>query len=306
MNNMKWPGLRAGLSLSLLLSVCCVAVNRPEHSEIPASVEYVPVDDLGPQPGLWQVRAEDTCDLRFSLTRGPDRIELQTGLTGLSANGRDVVMAAPTIREAGVLLVPVSARRLIEQELGQPAPGEAPKLDPIVTPPPPAPSLPAVGPGPWDPPARVRPRAWQYVVIHHSATTAGDAASFDRYHREERGWEHGLGYHFVIGNGHGARDGQLEVGPRWLAQLQGAHAGAGIYNEAGIGICLVGDFDRRAPTAAQLATLRSLVAGLCGRFRIPSGRVLGHREVKRTASGSPATQCPGRNFSLDEIRRGLK
>ena len=48
----------------------------------------------------------------------------------------------------------------------------------------------------------------------------------------------GLAYHFVIGNGDGMPDGEIEPTFRWREQIQGAHAGAGEYNEQGIGIAL--------------------------------------------------------------------
>jgi len=76
-------------------------------------------------------------------------------------------------------------------------------------------------------------RRWKYIVIHHSASYKGSASSIDRYHREEKGWENGLGYDFVIGNGRGSRDGQIEVGGRWNKQIKGAHAGDDEYNEYG-------------------------------------------------------------------------
>src|SRR5689334_10628503 len=47
-------------------------------------------------------------------------------------------------------------------------------------------------------------REWRYVVVHHSAGPSGNAAEFDKFHREEKHWENGLGYHFVIGNGNGS------------------------------------------------------------------------------------------------------
>src|SRR5574342_132619 len=49
---------------------------------------------------------------------------------------------------------------------------------------------------------------WKYIVIHHSATEKGNAARFDEYHRKKRGWEYGLAYHFVIGNGTLSGDGE--------------------------------------------------------------------------------------------------
>ena len=72
----------------------------------------------------------------------------------------------------------------------------------------------------WRPKAPARD--WKWIVIHHSASDAGDAATFDQWHRK-RGWDE-LGYHFVINNGEGQPDGLVEVGGRWLEQKQGAHA----------------------------------------------------------------------------------
>ncbi len=131
-------------------------------------------------------------------------------------------------------------------------------------------------------------REWKYVVIHHSATESGSAAEFDKNHREVRHWN-GLGYHFVIGNGHGSGDGQIEIGDRWIKQIDGAHAKAREYNHFGVGICLVGNFNNTSPTANQMASLTTLVAYLQGRCRIPSEKIILHKSVRET-------DCPGRNF----------
>lgn len=132
-------------------------------------------------------------------------------------------------------------------------------------------------------------RDWKYIVIHHSASPSGSAVKFDKYHREKRGWENGLGYHFVIGNGIGSGDGQIEIGGRWINQIDGAHAGVQEYNHHGIGICLVGNFNDSYPTAAQMASLSILVEYLQRRCRIPSENIIMHRHIRET-------ECPGRNF----------
>jgi hypothetical protein len=149
-------------------------------------------------------------------------------------------------------------------------------------------------------PARVRGRLdtplrrdWNYIVVHHSHTDAGSEAIFDRYHREERGWR-GVGYDFVIGNGDGSADGMIEVTFRWEKQIQGAHAGVQKYNDHGIGICLVGDFQSHRPTGRQMQSLVALVGYLQEKCHIPSQNVLGHRHVKNT-------KCPGRNFPWFEF-----
>jgi len=140
------------------------------------------------------------------------------------------------------------------------------------------------------------PRPWRWIVIHHSATPAGGAVAFDKMHRQ-KGWDE-LGYHFVIGNGTDTRDGQIEVGPRWPKQKWGAHAKTADnrYNDYGIGICLVGNFDVDRPTAAQMRSLSKLVAYLMRTYHIPADRVLGHGDTK-------PTDCPGRHMSVASVRR---
>jgi N-acetylmuramoyl-L-alanine amidase len=137
-------------------------------------------------------------------------------------------------------------------------------------------------------------RGWRWIVIHHSDTATGSAASFDRYHKDVHHWDE-LGYHFVIGNGTGSGDGQVEVGPRWSKQKTGAHAGVKEFNEFGIGICLVGDFGATRPTSAQMQSLARLSGWLMSTYRIPPNRIIGHRDAKHTA-------CPGRYMDLAMLR----
>ena len=130
-------------------------------------------------------------------------------------------------------------------------------------------------------------RQWRHVVIHHSATASGSMKMFDRSHKK-RGWL-GVGYHFVIGNGNGSANGTIEVTFRWEQQKHGAHAGVKEYNTHGIGVCLVGDFEKSYPTKAQVSSLVWLVDHLQKRCGIPIDEVLLHRHVKNT-------RCPGGNF----------
>lgn len=142
-------------------------------------------------------------------------------------------------------------------------------------------------------------REWKHIVIHHSASTSGNAASFDRAHRE-KGWD-GLGYHFVIGNGSGSGDGQVEVGYRWTKQMQGAHAGNYEYNQHGIGICLVGDFEHGGPPSpAQMQSLRTLVAFLQAKANIAPNEIIGHGNVP-----GRNTECPGRHMDVISFRNSV-
>lgn len=143
---------------------------------------------------------------------------------------------------------------------------------------------------PWQP--DVPAREWTSIVIHHTATDQGDVASIHETHLAKK-WL-GIGYHFVIGNGNGMGDGAIEPTFRWREQLHGAHAGEEEYNEHGVGICLVGNFEEHAPTPQQMAAVRQLVSTLKREYGIPAERVIGHSEVKATA-------CPGKHFPMAEV-----
>ncbi len=144
---------------------------------------------------------------------------------------------------------------------------------------------------------------WKSIVIHHSATENGGAKRFDREHYARIDRTNGLGYHFVIGNGSDTADGLVEVGRRWKSQMRGAHCGVDYYNQHGVGICLVGNFEAYPPTKKQMASLEKLIKYLKQKFSIKTTSIIGHRHVKNTL-------CPGRYFpyrkllaDLDEQKR---
>jgi N-acetyl-anhydromuramyl-L-alanine amidase AmpD len=142
---------------------------------------------------------------------------------------------------------------------------------------------------------------WRYIVIHHSVTDSGDARSLDVIHRK-RGFDRGLGYHFVIDSGTSTRvDGQIEASPRWIKQMDGAHCNTGGMNECGIGICLVGDFTYGQPTQKQMESLALLVNTLRKYYRIPMSRVIRHKDVP-----GARTACPGNRFPWDDFKKRLK
>ena len=144
------------------------------------------------------------------------------------------------------------------------------------------------------------PGDWKYIVVHHSATPEGNAEIFDRDHRK-RGFWNGLGYHFVICNGtSGRRDGEIQVGDRWVKQINGAHCNIGNMNEVGIGICLVGDFENgQRVTSRQMKSLVSLVRSLQKSYNISSNHVVRHSDIKHT------TECPGHNFPWRELQYSI-
>lgn len=147
---------------------------------------------------------------------------------------------------------------------------------------------------------RSAPRRWKHIVIHHSATKNGSPKGMDSYHRNERGMENGLAYHFVIGNGQGMKDGELFIGDRWKKQLNGGHLSSSALNQVSIGICLVGDFSKTRPTAKQMATLEALVEYLMEKANIPASLVTTHTLIHPNH-----TVCPGKHFPIASFKASL-
>ena len=136
------------------------------------------------------------------------------------------------------------------------------------------------------------PGRWQIIVGHHSGIGTGNAAIYDRAHRA-RGMEHGLAYHFVIGNGTKSGDGEIEIGGRWRQQLDGGHVHDDHVNHVGIGICCVGNYEETQPTPAQLRSFIALVDYLEKDVLKTPVRFAVHREIN-----PGRTVCPGRHFPV--------
>ena len=120
------------------------------------------------------------------------------------------------------------------------------------------------------------------VVIHCSAVKPdqmSSVAQIDSWHRE-RGFQFGVGYHYVI-----RRDGSIEAGrPEWMV---GAHCVN--HNKYSIGVCYEGGLDARGQpadtrTAAQKTTLRQLLTDLHRRY--PRAVIVGHHDL------NPQKECP--------------
>ena len=113
------------------------------------------------------------------------------------------------------------------------------------------------------------------------------------------------GYHFVIGNGNGETNGSVNYGPRWIGQESGAHVAdrvagatpdAAWFNEHSIGICLIGNGERREFTEAQIAALVDLVTKLQRECGIPDSNVVLHSDLAEVAS--PGRWFPRARFAM--------
>jgi hypothetical protein len=135
----------------------------------------------------------------------------------------------------------------------------------------------------------LKPNQWKYIYIHHSATAGGDANSLAQP-------PEGLCDHFVIGNGSGCQDGEIQIGPRWTGQQSpAAPPGVDHIEPSCISICLVGDFDRTMPTPLQLRRLAQLVGTLQSQLRIGADKV-----ILLSEPGTPSSV--GRYFPVTAFR----
>lgn len=145
-------------------------------------------------------------------------------------------------------------------------------------------------------------RPWSYLIIHHTATDIGNASFIHKAHHQRGFWD-GLGYHFLIDNGTlGKLDGQIEISPRWIKQMDGAHCNASGMNQNGIGISLVGNFSEKGRVSQkQLESLVFVASVLMKHYRIPIEHVLKHGSVP-----GKQTECPGKYFPWSEFIARLK
>ena len=143
-------------------------------------------------------------------------------------------------------------------------------------------------------PTQMRP--WRYIVIHHSGAMVGNEEMIQSDHLH-RGMENGMAYHFLIGNGSAKLgDGKVIEGHRWKYQLPGGHCHQDLLNDYGIGICLVGNLNRKAPTSKQMESLGKLILRLQKEFNISDRNIHGHGEYYGEDS-----DCPGKLFSWTDL-----
>ncbi|MFL2833727.1 MAG: LysM peptidoglycan-binding domain-containing protein [Coraliomargaritaceae bacterium] len=147
---------------------------------------------------------------------------------------------------------------------------------------------------------KVQRDKWQRIVVHHSAIKYGNVKKYDAAHRL-RGMQNGLAYHFLIGNGIDAGDGEIEIGPRWQKQQAGGHVKNHLINQTAIGICLIGNFEKTHPSRKQLTAFTQLMDWLQGVALGKKVHFAGHRELK-----GEQTVCPGKHFPLALHARALR
>ena len=139
----------------------------------------------------------------------------------------------------------------------------------------------------FDTDVRLQPIKWRHIVVHATgAEGPGIAARC----------------HFIVQPTATADGGVVFATPLWRRQTQGHHVFVPgyDYNADSVGICLMGDFARRAPAAEQMDALIALVQTVQRECGIGSDRVFLHKHL--TGSRSPGALFPDDVFSAHLLR----
>ena len=110
------------------------------------------------------------------------------------------------------------------------------------------------------------PDRWQRIEIYYSGTGAGNIEQLSSL--QGLAWSGDLNCHFVICNGLGGGDGQIESTEKWERQWS-ILAGRSWYGSVQtIRICVIADGRTVQPTDFQIKRTSALVEGLCRKFTI--------------------------------------
>ncbi len=148
------------------------------------------------------------------------------------------------------------------------------------------------------------PHRWKYIVVHHSAGDFATIESLQEVHRERQPGDpiDAIPYHYVIGNGNGIGMGEIANDWRSDFNIWGTHVSARnkAHNFAGIGICLVGNFEVSPVPEPQFEALLMLTKELMARYDIGPTDVGFHGKID-----GESTKCPGRLFPFGRFRDAL-
>ena len=155
------------------------------------------------------------------------------------------------------------------------------------------------------------------LTYHHAGNTGDGIAEIQHIQQEHKaegipysfpikfgGHENwgDIGYHFVM-----AKDGtvyearQLEAAP---GSPGGPYTlGADVYGKntaAGIGICMLGNYNTEAFTAAHQKDLEKAITAICRRYKLTSNRITYHKALRNSPPvvSDKDTDCPGTNVIL--------
>ncbi len=131
----------------------------------------------------------------------------------------------------------------------------------------------------------------KYIILHHSLTVDSktkSAEAIKRYHIETMGWKD-IGYHHLIE----LVDKEYKIFKGREDNVAGAHTRG--MNINSLGICCVGNYDKRFMDEDMFDLLADLVFCLCLKYMIPIDNIRRHNDY------APYKTCPGKYFPFDKL-----
>ena len=146
---------------------------------------------------------------------------------------------------------------------------------------------------------------WNYIVIHHSAGEYGNIEFLQKVHRERQGRDplNAIPYHYIVGNGKGLGVGVVKSDWRRYWHIWGMHVSRHNVdrNFRGLGICLIGNFEKHGISEKQYRALVKLTKELMQKYNIPVENISGHGYTK-----GEQTKCPGKHFPMKRFLRDVR
>ncbi len=118
----------------------------------------------------------------------------------------------------------------------------------------------------------VSPNRWQCVEVFYSNTTGGNIgqiASLNGLRDSED-----VNLHFLICNGYGGQDGQIQTSQKWMRQWSCVPGGNWYGSSKTIRVCLIADGGTNLPSEFQIKRTNLLLEALCIKFSIPADQVI--------------------------------
>jgi N-acetylmuramoyl-L-alanine amidase len=149
------------------------------------------------------------------------------------------------------------------------------------------------------------PNRWQYIVIHHSAGNYGNIEHLQDIHDQRQSNDpiHAISYHYIIGNGNGMEDGKVESDIRKKLNIWGVHVSKNNWdrNFRGLGICIIGNLDKKEMTSKQYESLIELTLSLMEAYNIDIDNVGFHGKMQ-----GESTKCPGKFFPYKKFKADIE
>jgi len=115
------------------------------------------------------------------------------------------------------------------------------------------------------------PDRWNRIEIYYSGTRAGNIAQLASLNGLASPEE--LNCHFVVCNGLGGADGQIQTTKRWLQQWSATPGRTWYGGRQTVRICVTADGRTTAPSDYQIKRIEALVEALSRRFTITTRSV---------------------------------